>query len=89
MRTRLEKRKLTVKAIRRHYRTNSVKGRKDNSLPEKYRKQPHRLYKGRNYKNYGGYAFNTENLGPSMRDKRNQISEKEMMENVHISDEEY
>lgn len=74
-----QKRFLTEKAIKRHQRTNSVQGRKNNCLTEKMREQPHRLYKGRNYKNYGGYAFNTKNLGPSPRDRRNEIDSREQL----------
>lgn len=69
MRTRADRRKLTYKHIRRHAR-NSVDSRKGGGLSDKIEAQPHRLYKGRNWDNRGGYAHNTKNLGPSTRDKR-------------------
>lgn len=69
MKTRADRRKLTYKHIERHAR-NSVNSRKGGGLSEKYIDQPHRLYKGRNWDNRGGSAFNTKNLGPSNRDKR-------------------
>ena len=69
MRTRADRRKLTYKHIRRHAR-NSVDSRKGGGLSDKIEAQPHRLYKGRNWDNRGGYAHNTKNLGPSTRDQR-------------------
>lgn len=80
MRSREERRFLTRKAIRRHIRINSVSGRKHNYLPEKMKLQPHRLYKGRNYDNHGGYAYNTKNLGQNRNDLKNTITAKEQLD---------
>ena len=73
------KRFLTRKAIKRHLRVNSVHGRKGNSLSDKMKFQPHRLYKGRNYQNQGGYAHNSKNLGLNRHDLRNYVRAQEML----------
>ena len=77
---RLERRKNTWKKIQRNYRI-SVKGeaRKGGGLGKNRDTQPHRLYKGPNWDNRGGYAYNTENLGPSSRDKRTARNCEEQM----------
>ena len=70
-RTRWSRRKQTWKKIQRSFRI-SVKGeaRKGGGLGKKRDVQMHRLYKGPNWNNRGGYAHNTKNLGPSNRDRR-------------------
>jgi len=80
MRTRGERRKLTFKRIRRNYKLNSVYGKKGNYLTEKEQSQPHRLYKGKNYNNRGGFSFRSGHLPPSKRDQLNEIKSKEMMD---------
>ena len=65
MKTRLERRKLTFKTIRKNLHRHS----KD-ELPEKVEKQPHRLYKGRSPKN-------KPETFPSKRDLKNDLTAKE------------
>lgn len=78
---RKDRRKKTWRKIHRSYRI-SVKGesRKGGGLGEKKEVQLHRLYKGPNWDNRGGYAHNTKNLGPNNRDKKTDLNCKEQFE---------
>lgn len=80
-RTRWTRRKQMWRKIRRNIRIN-VRGesRKGGGLKGKVEAQTHRLYKGPHWNNCGGYAYNTKNLGPSNRDKRNLENQKEQIE---------
>ena len=77
-RTRYGRRKQTWKKIRRNIRI-SVKGEARKGGGLLYNDQPHRLYKGPNWNNIGKDANNTNNLGPSTRDKRHEVNAKEQM----------
>lgn len=78
MRTRAEHRKLTWKRIRHNINKCNFSHKGSNADKAV---NPHRLYKGLNFKNYGGYAFNTKNLGLSKRDLQNEATAKEELEN--------
>lgn len=78
---RKDRRKQTWRKIHRNYRI-SVKGesRKGGGLGKKRDVQLHRLYKGPNWDNRGGYAYNTKNLGPNSRDRKTALNCKEQLE---------
>lgn len=76
MRTKAERRKLTWKHIRHNLERCAYSHKGSNTNKALI---PHKLYKGLNFKNYSGYAFNTKNLGLSQHDLRDYISYKEQI----------